>query len=65
MALFDIRVVDTDARSYLSHSPSAVLALTELKRRGSTVVPVLSVVPPLHHCVFWSMVLWVMRLLVF
>ena len=24
MALFDIRVVDTDARSYLSHSPVSI-----------------------------------------
>ena len=24
MALFDIRIVDTDAMSYLSHSPAAV-----------------------------------------
>ena len=29
MALFDVPVVDTDARSYLSHSPSAVLASAE------------------------------------
>ena len=29
MALFDIRVVDTDTRSYLSHSPVAVLASAE------------------------------------
>ena len=33
MALFDIRVVDTDARSYLSHSPSAVLALAEAEKK--------------------------------
>ena len=33
MALFDIRVVDTDARSYLSHSPVAVLASAEKKRK--------------------------------
>ena len=29
MALFDIRVVDTDTKSYLSHSPVAVLAEAE------------------------------------
>ena len=29
MALFDIRVVDTDAKSYSSHSPAAVLASAE------------------------------------
>ena len=35
MALFDIHVIDTDARSYLSHSPVAVLAsaLAEKKRK--------------------------------
>ena len=32
IALFDIRVVDTDARSYLSHSPSAVLASAEAEK---------------------------------
>ena len=32
MALFDIRVVDTDAKSYMSHSPVAVLA-SEKKRK--------------------------------
>ena len=33
MALFDIRVVDTDARSYLSHSPSDVLASAEAEKK--------------------------------
>ena len=33
MASFDIRVVDTDARSYLSHSPSAVLASAEAEKK--------------------------------
>ena len=33
MALFDIRVVDTDARSYLSHSPSDVLASAEVEKK--------------------------------
>ena len=33
MVLFDIRVVDTDARSYLSHSPSAVLASAEAEKK--------------------------------
>ena len=33
MALFDIRVVDTDAKSYLSHSPVAVLASAEAEKR--------------------------------
>ena len=33
MALFDICVVDTDARSYLSQSPEAVLASTDAEKR--------------------------------
>ena len=33
IVLFDIHVVDTDARSYLSHSPSAVLALAETEKK--------------------------------
>ena len=33
MALFSIHVVDTDARFYLSHSPSAVLATTEAEKK--------------------------------
>ena len=33
MALFDICIVDTDARSYLSHSPSAVLASAEAEKK--------------------------------
>ena len=33
MALLDIHVVDTDARSYLSHSPSAVLASAEAEKK--------------------------------
>jgi len=41
MALFDIHVVDTNARSYLSHSPGAVLASTEAEKSGSIVMEVL------------------------
>jgi len=33
MALFDICVVDTDARSYLSHSPGAVLVSAEAEKK--------------------------------
>ena len=33
MALFDIHVVDTDARSYLFHSLSAVLASAEAEKK--------------------------------
>ena len=32
-ALFDIRVIDTDAQSYQSHSPQAVLASAGAKRK--------------------------------
>ena len=33
VALFDIHVVNTDARSYLSHSPSALLVLVEAEKK--------------------------------
>ena len=33
MVLFDIRVVDTDVKSYLSHSPVAVLASAEAEKK--------------------------------
>ena len=33
MALFDIHMVDTDAKSYLSHSPVAVLASAEAEKK--------------------------------
>ena len=33
MVLFDIRVVDTDAKSYLSHSPVVVLASAEAEKK--------------------------------
>jgi len=33
MALFDIRVVNTDTRSHLSHSPGAVLASAEVEKK--------------------------------
>jgi len=33
MELFDIRVVDTDARSYLSHFPGTVLASAEAEKK--------------------------------
>ena len=33
MALFDICVVDTEALSYLSHSPAAVLASAEAENK--------------------------------
>ena len=33
MALFDIRIIDTDARSHLTHSPVAVLASAEAEKK--------------------------------
>ena len=33
MALFDVRVLDTDAKSYLCHSPQSVLATAEREKR--------------------------------
>ena len=33
MVLFDIRVVDTDTKSYLSHSPVAVLGSAEAEKK--------------------------------
>ena len=33
LALFDIHVADTDAKSYLSHSPIAVLASAETEKK--------------------------------
>jgi len=64
MVLFDICVVHTDARFYLSYSPGAVLASGEAEK-WKYCRPVLSVVPPLHLCAFWWMVLLGMRLLAF
>ena len=37
MALFDIRIVDTDAMSYLSHSPAAMLASAEAEKKPAEV----------------------------
>ena len=36
-ALFDIRVVDTDAKSYTNRDVNAVLATVEKERKGSTL----------------------------
>ena len=33
-ALFDIRVVDTDAQSYLHHAPSKVLLNAEVEKKS-------------------------------
>ena len=51
-ALFDICVVDTDTQSYLHHTLDRVL---KLKRRTSTLTPVLHDVPTLHPYVFLLM----------
>ena len=65
MALFDIRVVDTNARSYLSHSPSVVLASAEAKKKRKYCDACTECCATFTPLCFWSMDLWVMRLLVF
>ena len=66
MALFDIRVVDTDAKSYLSHSPVAMLASAEAeKKRKYCDACTESVVPPSHRCAFQLIVLLLTRLFAF
>ena len=52
MTLLKIHVVDTDAMSYLSHSPAAVLASAEAEKNKIIVLPLLIVMLPLHLCVF-------------
>ena len=52
MTLLKIHVVDTDAMSYLSHSPAAVLASAEAEKNKINVLPLLIVMLPLHLCVF-------------
>ena len=65
MALFDIRVVDTNARSYLSHSPSVVLASAEAKKKRKYCDACTECCATFTPLCFRSMDLWVMRLLVF
>jgi len=45
-ALFDIRVVNTDARSYCGCTPQLCCVLLKLRRNGSTHWPVRVVVHP-------------------
>ena len=59
MALFDIRLTDTDAKSYLSHSPRAVLAFAEADKKKKYCDA--CIVPPSHPCVSRWIVLLVMR----
>ena len=47
-ALFDVRVTDTDATSYINHSVSAVLATAEEEKKLSTA--------ELHHASFTSFI---------
>ena len=44
-AIFDVRVVDTDAPSYCSHSPQAVLWSAEVEKKGSILYSSLSSTP--------------------
>ena len=53
MALFDFRVVDTDALSYLSHSPAAVMASAEAEKKWKYCAAFLIIVLPSHLYVFW------------
>ena len=46
--LFDIHVINTDAQSYLHHTPSRVCLMLRLKRRISMLMPVLPDLPTLH-----------------
>ena len=60
-ALFDVRVVDTDAQSYLSHTPKSVLLHAELKRSKNILLLVVHAGLTLHLCGFWWMVLQVVK----
>ena len=65
MALFDTRW-STLTSSLICLIPLLLCKLQlKLRRRGSIVMTVLSVVPPLHRCAFQLIVLLVMRLLAF
>ena len=57
MVFFDIHIVDTDTKSYLSHSPIAVLASAKAEKKGKYCEPILSIISPLHHCAVQLMVL--------
>ena len=61
MALF----VDTDARSYLSHSPVAVLASAEAEKKRKYCDACTERRATFTPLCFWLMVLLVMRLLAF
>jgi len=63
--LFDIFVIDIDTRSYLSHSPVAVLASAEAEKKQKYCDACTGIVPPLCLCASQWMVLWGMRLLTF
>ena len=62
--LFDIRVVDTDARSYCTCSPCNVLGSAEVEKKPKiNICRLVRIdVPHLHHSVSLYMVCLVMRL---
>ena len=53
-ALFDIRVTDTDAQSYIHQSPSDVLASAEREKEKSMEQPVNTEEQYLLHCMYVS-----------
>ena len=46
-ALFDVRIVDTNAQSYLTHTPKSVLFGAEIEKRNIQL-PAVLVKPTLH-----------------
>jgi len=54
--IFDVRIVDTDALSYSSHTPQAVIQSAEVEKKESTPLLVRLVLLVLHHFVLVWMV---------
>ena len=58
-ALFDVRVIDTDAPSHVQRSVAAILASAETeKKRKNTTMQLLLDEPHLHHLWYQLMVPW-------
>ena len=47
-ALFDVRIVDTNAQSYLTHTPKSVLFGAEIEKKRNIQLPAVLVKPTLH-----------------
>ena len=60
-ALFDVRVVDTDAQSYLSNTPKSVLLCAEIEKKVKIFCCLLHAGLTLHLCAFRWMVLQVAK----